>query len=142
MWGAILTLAQKIFILIVALIGILDLFSYKDPNITQYKMFDKRNDDTEYNLAENYANFLIGFGTNDGNVEPIDPRYGSIKLSQSAEVDEDDDEVSLAANFEVPLDFFTKDNFPSEYESFMDDSTLKSIAPALLSSKEFARLSL
>mgnify|MGYP000987909821 CR=1 FL=1 len=32
-WGAFLTLAQKIFILIVAIIGVLDLLNYKDPNI-------------------------------------------------------------------------------------------------------------
>ena len=61
--------------------GIVDLMSYKDPNITQYKIFDKRNDDKEYNLAENYGNFIIGLGTDEGNpVETIDPRYGSIRL--------------------------------------------------------------
>ena len=60
MWGAILTLAQRTFILIVAVIGIIDLLNYKDPNITQYRIFDKRNDDQELNMAENNGSFLIG----------------------------------------------------------------------------------
>ena len=44
-WGATLSLAQKILILILTVRGVLDLFSHQDPNITQYKIYDKRNDD-------------------------------------------------------------------------------------------------
>ena len=33
--GATLTLMEKIFILVVAMIGLAELFSFKDPNITQ-----------------------------------------------------------------------------------------------------------
>ena len=59
-WGAFLTLVQKIFILVVAMIGMLDLFAYKDPNITQYSIFDKRSDNQEFNFEENYGGFIIG----------------------------------------------------------------------------------
>ena len=44
MWGALLTFAQRIFILVVALVGVIDLFNYKNPKITQYTIFDKRTD--------------------------------------------------------------------------------------------------
>ena len=37
----------------------IDLVNYKDPNITQYRIFDKRNDDQELNMAENNGSFLI-----------------------------------------------------------------------------------
>ena len=46
------------------MIGIIDLFNYKDPNITQYRIFDKRSDDQELNMAGNYGSFLIGISEN------------------------------------------------------------------------------
>lgn len=86
---------------------------------------------------------MFGLGDTGGTQVSIDPRYGSIKLSQLVSEDEvEEDGSSHEASFEVPLDSFTKDNFPAEYESFMDDSVLNYIAPYLLSSKEFSRLSL
>ena len=59
-WGAILTLAQWIFILVVATLGVIDLVNFEDPTITQYKIYDKRQDDQEINFGENYGGFLIG----------------------------------------------------------------------------------
>ena len=59
-WGALLTLAQRTFILIVAVIGVIDLYNFKDPNITQYRIFDKRNDNKDMNMAENHTFFMIG----------------------------------------------------------------------------------
>lgn len=35
-YGGCLTLAHKIFILIVALLGLIDLVAYEDPNVTQF----------------------------------------------------------------------------------------------------------
>ena len=116
-WGAVLTLAQKIFILIVAVIGVIDLFAYKDPNITQFKIFDKRNDDTVINLAENHAMFLIGFfemATIEDPTIPsfvkIDPQYGRIELSQVIEDLPDNPKYE-----QVSLDLFTRENFPNEF---------------------------
>ena len=62
-WGGILTLAQKVFILVVAVMGVIDLFNYKDPNITQYKIYDKRNDNREFNYGELHGAFLFAFET-------------------------------------------------------------------------------
>ena len=45
MWGAFLTLLQKVFILVVSIGGLIDLFSFKDPKIIQYAMFDDRKND-------------------------------------------------------------------------------------------------
>lgn len=46
-WGTLLTLMQKVFILVVSILGVIDLYNYRDPNITEYTIFDKRNDGTE-----------------------------------------------------------------------------------------------
>ena len=35
-WGALLSVLEKVFILIVACMGLADLFAYKDPNVTQF----------------------------------------------------------------------------------------------------------
>ena len=42
--------------------GILDLFAFKDPNIVQYTIYDKRDDDTELNLGENQGGFIFAIG--------------------------------------------------------------------------------
>ena len=59
MWGAILTLAQMTFILVVAVIGVMDLVAFKDPNITQYRIFDKRDDNTELSFSELHGGFFF-----------------------------------------------------------------------------------
>ena len=68
------------FILIVSIVGTVELFSFKDPSITQYRIFDWRNDGTELNLGENHASFF--FALQDKNIKmiKIDPRYVSFKL--------------------------------------------------------------
>ena len=58
-WGAFLTIGQKIFIFVVATIGLLDMYTYKDPNLTQYSIFDSRVDGKEFNFKENYGQFLF-----------------------------------------------------------------------------------
>ena len=60
-WGAFLTLVQKIFILVIAAIGLIDLCTFKDPNITQYSIFDKREDGVEVNFGEKHGGFYFGF---------------------------------------------------------------------------------
>ena len=61
MWGALLTIAQKSFILIVAIVGVIDLLNFKDPSIVQYTIFDRRLDELEINFAETYGSFVFGF---------------------------------------------------------------------------------
>ena len=63
-------------LLVVAIEGLLSLTSTKVPSIHQYSVFDKRNDDKEFNFGESYGGFL--FGLYDGGIFrqiPIDPRY-------------------------------------------------------------------
>ena len=45
MLGAIVSFVEKVFILVVAVMGLIDLYTYKDPNVTQYSIYDMRNDD-------------------------------------------------------------------------------------------------
>ena len=61
-WGAFLTIVQKVFFLVIAVMGVLDLLAHKDPNIVQYTIYDKRNDDSELNLAENKGGFIFAIG--------------------------------------------------------------------------------
>ena len=50
LWGGFLTIAQNSFILIVAIIGLVDLFEFNDPNVTQFTVYDQRKDGIEYNF--------------------------------------------------------------------------------------------
>ena len=61
----------------VAATGVIDLFNYKDPSITQYKIYDKRQDDQEINFGENYGGFLFGLLNADDEFEKLDPKYGT-----------------------------------------------------------------
>ena len=87
--GGVLTVAQRIFILIVATIGVIDLFSYKDPNITQYKIYDKREDGTELNFGELKGGFWFGlqdiYSTDENGwplFVPVDPKYATLNIFQ------------------------------------------------------------
>ena len=79
-WGAMLTLMQKSFILVVTIIGVFDLFNYREPKITQYTIFDKRNDGKEINFGENYGSFVFGLHDLFDKFQPIDARYGYFEL--------------------------------------------------------------
>ena len=66
-----------------AIEGLLDMIATKVPSIQQYSIFDKRNDDKEFNFGENYGGFL--FGLYNGGVFrqiAIDPRYLSVSIRQ------------------------------------------------------------
>ena len=43
--------------------GVLDLFAFKDPNIIQYTIYDKRNDDTVLSLGEHKGGFIFAFSS-------------------------------------------------------------------------------
>lgn len=107
LWGALLTLMQQGFILIVALIGIIDLFNYKDPNIIQYTIFDKRTDPAEINFGDNYGSFVFGF-KNGLNYEALDPRYGHIEMRLIDRV---------KGLTQISIDEVNKENFPQETEA-------------------------
>ena len=109
-WGALLTLMQKIFILVVTILGVIDLFNYKDPNITQYRIFDKRTDGNILNFEENYGGFFFGVpDLNDKNI-PLDPRYGQFSLVLL----EFNDQVKIRT--ELSVDEYNKENFPDDFE--------------------------
>ena len=62
--------------------GVVDLFNYKDPSITQYKIYDKRLDGTELNFGENYGGFLFGIQNANEAFETLDPMFGRIEFWQ------------------------------------------------------------
>ena len=79
-WGALLTLLHKSFIFVVAVISILDLLDYRDPNVTQYNIYDKRSDGTEINFGENNGKFLLGISSYRG-IIPLEAKYGYFAIS-------------------------------------------------------------
>ena len=76
-----LSLAQKVFMLVVTVFGLVDLFAYKDLKITQYKIYDKRQDDKEFNFGELYGNFVLGlYDTLTDSFVPFDPKFGTLSI--------------------------------------------------------------
>ena len=119
-----------------AIEGLLSLTSTKVPSIHQYSVFDKRNDDKEFNFGENYGGFL--FGLYDGGIFsqiPIDPRYLNVSIVQ---VLQNKGELSFA-DISISVDLFTKENFPQEYEDDIFDENFTQ-ASILYSSKDLNKL--
>ena len=121
MLGAIVSFAEKVFILVVAVMGLIDLFTYKDPNITQYSIYDSRQDNKEYNFKEANGSLLFGiFHEKDEKYVDLDPRYGRMRMGQRTTKWNDD--LSYDTDImDVSVDRLTRENFPNEYEVFMDD---------------------
>ena len=59
--GAILTFARVGLVLTFAVTGFISLITYQNPQITQYRIFENRNDDKELNLGANHGEFIFGF---------------------------------------------------------------------------------
>ena len=59
MVGAIVSIVEKIFILVVGAMGLLDLMTYQDPNITQYSVYDARLDGKEIGFTEANGNLFF-----------------------------------------------------------------------------------
>ena len=59
MLGAIVSIVQKIFILVVGSMGLVDLMTFKDPNITQYTIYDARLDGKEVGFKEANGNLFF-----------------------------------------------------------------------------------
>ena len=106
----------KIFILVVAVVGLIDLINFKDPNIIQYTVFDSRIDPEEINFGQNYGGFIFGIfdGEGEGKADgysKLDPAYGKFVLEMQEEVDEEETTITS-----LSIDEFTKENFPEGYE--------------------------
>ena len=65
----------------VAVVGVIDLYNHKDPNITQYTIFDKRTDGEEINFAESYGGFAFSFGDHTDNYFALNATFGSVQLN-------------------------------------------------------------
>ena len=118
MLGAIISLVEKVFILVVGVMGLIDLFSYKDSNITQYSVYDARLDGKEINFKEAHGSFLFGIidyrNENHEYVE-LDPRFGKLTMAQLT-IAYGDDLKPINVIQEVSVDKFTRKDFPEEFE--------------------------
>ena len=112
-WGAFLTILQKIFILVVAVFGLVDLFAFKDPNITQFSIFDKRTDDVEFNFGEMHGGFYFGFFNPTSFSYSAFERYLDVSILQ---VEIDEGEI-FPTDIEISVDQFTQENFPAQFKN-------------------------
>ena len=97
MLGAIVSFVEKIFILVVAVMGLIDLFTYQDPNITMYSVYDARLDGKEISLEEANVNIIFGIYNKQLNqFVKLDPRFGKLTIGQLS--------VSYAEDLEKTMD--------------------------------------
>ena len=97
MLGAIVSFVEKIFILVVAVMGLIDLFTYQDPNITMYSVYDARLDGKEISLEEANVNIIFGIYNKQLNqFVKLDPRFGKLTIGQLS--------VSHAEDLEKTID--------------------------------------
>ena len=59
--GALATIALKTFVLIYASVMLLELAEYKDPDITQYTVYEPRTDGEEINFGEGLGTLGFSF---------------------------------------------------------------------------------
>ena len=79
--GALITIAMRSFMLLFSLVGVYELFSYKNPQVNQYKIYDERTDGTELNYGESLAYLSFGLYNAAKNAFVVpDPSIASIKI--------------------------------------------------------------
>ena len=77
--GAVFTVLIKGFLLFYLATSLLDLREYKDPQITQYTIYDPRITDDQVNLADSRGTFIFSVFDQNGNVVKPDPRMFSLE---------------------------------------------------------------
>ena len=79
--GASMTMAMKVFMLFFILTSTINLIDYKNPQITQYQVYDSRSDGREVNLGESHGDLLFGFfNVVTRTYEEPDPRIASFRV--------------------------------------------------------------
>ena len=74
--GAIFTIGLKSFVLFYALAQLVALFQFKDPEITQYDVYEPRTEDVEFNLHEGRAELYFALITVQESIAvEFDPKY-------------------------------------------------------------------
>ena len=87
MLGTILTFVRNFLVTLFAAQGFVSLITYDNPQITQYTIYESRNDGKELNLGENHGEFLFGFFNYlEGGFVAVDPTICTFKL-QNASLD-------------------------------------------------------
>ena len=81
MIGTIFTFARNFLVLLFAISGFISLTTYENPQITQYTIYESRNDGKELNLGESHSEFLFGFFSFlEGAFIALDPTICTFKL--------------------------------------------------------------
>ena len=94
--GAILTFARVGLVLTFAVAGLISLITYQNPQITQYRVFENRNDNKELNLGASHGEFIFGFLNYDkAAFVPIDPTICTFRLESVS--------VDVAKEFEIQV---------------------------------------
>jgi len=78
--GASMTLAMQVFMLFFIVTGTINLMDYKNPQITQYQIYDSRSDGREVNLGKSHGDLFFGFFNEiTRSYEEPDPRVASFR---------------------------------------------------------------
>ena len=59
--GTFFTFGLATFILIFGLFSLIEIFEFKNPQITQFTLYDKRQSAAKFNFAETYGSIAFGF---------------------------------------------------------------------------------
>ena len=83
--GTLFTISLATFILIFGLYSLIDIYEYRDPQITQFTIYDKRQNEAEINFGEAFGSIAFGF-QNPKNLSfiELDPRYGTLTLDTTS----------------------------------------------------------
>lgn len=79
-FGGLLSILFDLAIMTFLVAKTVDLYNFKDPQITSYEIFESRAEMEPINLAEANFGFYIGLQGESQTTEKLDPRFGTIKL--------------------------------------------------------------
>ena len=77
-----MTFGMRAFMLFFIVTSVIDLIDYKNPQITQYQIYDNRSDGRELNFKESYGDIIFGFySARDGGFIAPDPSICTLELN-------------------------------------------------------------
>ena len=113
------------FILIFGLFSFIEIYEHRNPQITQFTIYEKRYKAQEFNFGELYGAIAFGFqNPKNLNFVEVDPKYGSLSL-HSISQDWIELKITVEKEFEMVTlnprdhpDYFPKDMSPELRAAF------------------------
>ena len=87
--GAFFTISLRIFILVYGIYSLIEVLTHTNPQISQYTIYNHRNDMEKINFGEAEGNIAFGFFSDQNTFPELDPSIGSFSLSTQGFYDSD-----------------------------------------------------